>query len=162
MDITGVIGGAAAGALLAALAGLWGAWRQSRREHATWVRERRYEAYTRAYALVKGFDLNASKTDKIRDSFIAQLEKTPEKDISVQELLDDPRLQAMLDHADDLYLTVAETLAPIALMGPDHVAAHFVDMQTAYEAEDKEALGAAEVAFLAAARKVLNIQEGQP
>ena len=33
-------------ALMAIIAGVVGAWMQSRREHSRWVRERRYEAYT--------------------------------------------------------------------------------------------------------------------
>lgn len=69
------------------LVGLIGAWLQSKREHARWLRERRYEAAVKAYALTKGFDLNWSKTMKIAES-----EGASE---------DNPRLLAMLAQADE-------------------------------------------------------------
>lgn len=133
------------GALVAALAGFVGAGIQSRREHKRWQRERRYEAFVAAYALTKAFDLNWSKQLKI-------VEKD-RPDLGV----DDPRLQALISEADALYGTVAERLAPLAILGPDIVAANYLDMHEAYETGDEEALGRAEVEFQANARKALGL-----
>jgi hypothetical protein len=126
------------------LVGLIGAWLQSKREHARWLRERRFEAVVNAYALTKGFDLNWSKTMKIASS-----EGATE---------DNPRLQAMLAQADELYTKVAETLAPLAMLGPQDVASNYLDMQNAYESHDKEAFGKAEVAYQESVRRALGIK----
>ena len=91
----------------------------------------------------KAFSLNWSKVMKIAES-----EGSAE---------DNPRLQALLDQADELYLTVAEALAPLTILGPQVVAGCYLDMQLAYEAGDQEAFGRAEVAFQEAARKALDV-----
>lgn len=126
------------------LVGLIGAWLQSKREHARWLRERRYEAAVKAYALTKGFDLNWSKTMKIAES-----EGASE---------DNPRLLAMLAQADELHTTVAETLAPLAMLGPQDVASNYLDMQNAYESHDNEAFRKAEVAYQKSVRRTLGIK----
>lgn len=133
------------GVIVTALVGLLGAWIQSRREHSRWLRERRFDAITKAFAITKGFDLNRSKVMKI-----VEREGKDEND---------PRVRALLDQADELYTTVAEGLAPIAILGPAEVSNAYMDMQAAYEAEDDEALGEAEVAFRDAARRALKVKD---
>lgn len=61
LAILGIFGGAA----LAAIAGLIGAAIQGRREHSKWVRERRFDAYSRFYKLVRRYSV-ASSVDGIQ------------------------------------------------------------------------------------------------
>ena len=132
------------GALLTALFALFGAWLTSRREQARWIRQERFAAYTKAFALTKAFDLNYSKQKKIAAG----------EDLEA----DEPRIIALMDEADALYATVAETLAPIIILGPDSVTGPAHAMQIAYERDDREALKQAEVAFQRSARKALKIK----
>lgn len=132
------------GAALTVIAGFIGAYIQARREHKRWVLDHRYEAFVRAFALIKAFDLNRSKQMKLAEREGATI--------------DDPDLQALLAQADELYTTVADAMIPIAVLGPDSVSRHVLDMQAAYEAEDKIALGEAERAFVISARKALKIR----
>lgn len=114
-----------------------------------------------AFSLVKTFDLNWSKTTKILATLQKSIDEsaTSGREFSPEELArledDEARAMKLADEADELYRTVAPALAPIILLGPPSVARHIYDMQAAYEARDDEAMGAAEVAFQEAARKVL-------
>lgn len=69
-DVTRVLLVALGGAAVAALAGLFGAWIQSRREHAKWVRERRYDAFTRFFGYIERLDtwagVNADRPKELR------------------------------------------------------------------------------------------------
>jgi hypothetical protein len=131
------------GAFGAALIGLLGAVIQSRREHKRWIRERRYEAFVQAYALIKSFDLN----------WLKQMKLATEQEVD----MDDPELQKLFEQADQLYTTVAQTLAPSIILGPDSVTKHVLAMQLAFENYEVEGLGETERDFVEAARKVLKI-----
>lgn len=139
-----ILSSAAGGAIVTALFTLFGTWVQSRREHKRWIRERRLEAFTAAYALTKAFHLNLSKQMKI-----ARKKGTKRTD---------PDIKALQAEADSLYSTAAATLAPLIILGPDEVAGYASDMQAAYEAEDWDALRVAELAFQDAARKSLGVK----
>ena len=78
---------------------------------------------------------------------------TPAEIAALESKMDD--IRPLLAEADDLYRTVATVLAPVILIGPQPVAQHVYDMQAAYESDDDDALGKAEVAFRDSVRKVL-------
>ncbi len=150
------------GVLVTVLGGFLGVWMQHRRAHRAWLRERRYEAYVGAYALIKSFDLNRYKTLKIAARGEASVEEwksadrdamTPAEIAALESKMDD--IRPLLAEADDLYRTVATVLAPVILIGPQSVAQHVYDMQAAYESDDDDALGKAEVAFRDSVQKVL-------
>jgi hypothetical protein len=130
-------------ALVTALAGFAGATFQGHREHRRWLLDRRFEAFVRAFTVIKAFDLNWSKQRKLVES------GTP---------VGHPDLQALMSHADELYTTVADALAPIIVLGPDSVAKQVQRMQKAYEDDDRASQGAAERAFVASAREALKIR----
>lgn len=155
-------------ALLTAAVGvvgaLVGASIESRREHRRWLRERRYEAYTRAFALIQSFSLNADKVEKIALRKVPGHGRTkvlwsPKRQL--RKVQKDPKIQALDDVADRLYDSVADVLAPIQLLGPLHVTKLALRMQEAYEANDAKALGAAQWDFMAAAERVLRIDGGR-
>lgn len=149
------------GVLVTVLAGFLGAWLASRRAHRAWLRERRYEAYVAAFALVKGFDLNRYKTLKLAASGDASVKEwesagrdaTPPEIDGLERSIDD--IRRLVAEADEMYGTVAAVLGPVILLGPDSVARNVYEMQAAYESGDDEALGKAEVAFRDSARRVL-------
>ncbi|MBF4568249.1 hypothetical protein ITJ57_05650 [Plantibacter sp. VKM Ac-2880] len=132
------------GAGVTILAGFIGAGIQGRREHNRWVSAHRYEAFVKAFALMKGFQLIHSKSMKLAQ----------QKGMK----MDSPELVALLAESDQLYITVAETLAPLVILGPTSVSEHADAMQAAFEASDYEALREAERAFVLAARTVLKIR----
>jgi hypothetical protein len=137
---------------------------ESRREHRRWLRERRYEAYTRAFALIQGFSLNAHKVEKIairKAQARGRVMALRSRKRQSRDVQDDPKIRALDDYADRLYDSVADALAPIQLLGPVNVTKLALGMQKAYEAGDAEALGAAQWDFLEAAEKVLRIDGGR-
>jgi hypothetical protein len=136
------------GALIAAVAGLLGAMLQGRREHKRWLRERRFEAFVRAFALLKAFDLNASKQKRIAAAMRADSETAD---------ADALRIEQLQTEADQLYTSVAAELAPIIVLGPNAVTERALEIQFAYEANDKTARGRAEAAFIEAAQRVLKV-----
>ncbi|PPF11413.1 hypothetical protein C5C74_07825 [Rathayibacter sp. AY1E8] len=140
------------GALLAALAGLAGAAVEGKREHKRWLRERRHEAFIRAYTLIKGFDLNTSKQNKVAARLLSanKIDESAAADLA--------KLQA---EADALFGTVAAELAPILVLGPASVAQQAIDMQLAYEADDKQAQQRAEASFILAAQQALAVPRHQ-
>lgn len=160
-----VVTGAAVGALISALIGavtaLWVPHFESKREHQRWLREKRLDAYTRAFALTKGFDLNKGKTDKIVRRLIEDGVRGEgggaEADL-LATVLTDPEFRELDAEASRLHATAAAELAAVVLLGPDDVSEAVLAMQTAYEAGDEGAAGRAEVAFREAARRVLRVK----
>jgi hypothetical protein len=68
VDLSVILLTALGGAIVAALAGLLGAWLQSRREHDMWVRERRFEAYTLYMQVAQRYNVKLSgKTESLDD-----------------------------------------------------------------------------------------------
>ena len=91
------------GALLAAVAGLIGAWIQSRREHRAWLREKRFEAFVSVRVLMR--TLHRYVSDR----------KQGEADG------DDARATAARHALLGLQDSLAETMAPMVILGPTSV-----------------------------------------
>lgn len=138
------------GALVAAGAGLTGAAIQARQEHRRWLRERRYEAFARTYALLKGFDLNWSKQMKI----------ATKHDPSTPNSADDlDRIKRLQEEADELYTTVATEMAPLLILGPSNVAWAALEAQVAYESDNRETQADRENEFIRLAQQTLKVRK---
>lgn len=130
------------GALLTAAAGFWGAWRQSKREHTRWVRERRYEAYldfvamSRTYVKHRGINNELiKKTSELeyRRSRLADREANtddPEekKALEAEGVKFDAEVAELSKVAGEAVETLAaagklavERTAPFHLLGPEAV-----------------------------------------
>jgi hypothetical protein len=85
------------GALVAAAAGFIGAWLQGRREHEKWIRERRFEAYTRYMQVAQRWNVRLSaKIDGNDEEFLDEMVAAEaEIDLlgpkAVRDLMDDIR-----------------------------------------------------------------------
>lgn len=159
--VTGAAVGALISALIGALTALWVPHFESKREHQRWLREKRLDAYTRAFALTKGFDLNKGKTDKVVRRLIEDAvrgEAGGDGTDLLATVLTDPEFHDLDAEASRLHVTAAAELAAVVLLGPDEVSQAVLAMQTAYEKGDDEAAGRAEVAFREAAREVLRVK----
>lgn len=132
------------GVAVTVLAGFIGAGIQSRREHKKWVREKQYEATVSMYALIKAFQLNRAKMDRL-----AKVEgMTPES----------PEVAALVARDDALYDGVAEAMAPLAILGPTPVGIAAAEMQVALEARDTSKAEAAQERLIVAARRSLKVR----
>lgn len=132
------------GVAVTVLAGFIGAGIQSRREHKKWVREKQYEATVSMYALIKAFQLNRAKMDKV-----AKGEgMTPES----------PEVVALVARDDALYDGVAQAVAPLVILGPTPVGIAAAEMQVALEARDTSKVEAAQERLIVAARRSLKVR----
>jgi hypothetical protein len=127
-----LLAGAAAGAIITSLVTLLAGALEARREHRRWLREKRLDAYLRAFALTKGFDLNSSKTEKVVASLIADAVAEDPKDADAkatfERLRQDPDYRALGEQASDLQATAARELAAVVLLGPEEVAVAVLQM----------------------------------
>jgi len=140
-------------ALVTALAGFAGAWLQGRREHARWVRERRYDAYVGAMQV-------AERWRHLRATGNATVATVTSKDASEAERA--VALGKLGDHievAESLRADVSDAAAPLELLGPASVVDAFNAMTDAYGSDDEEASETASTAFIATMRKTLRIDE---
>nr|WP_315267309.1 hypothetical protein [Microbacterium lemovicicum] len=149
LAILSIFGGAA----LTAGAGAVGAALQSRREHARWKRERRYEAYV---AMIRFMDdVRTYNESKSLDSVpVARLRAAmaklarPKPDII-------EHAQEAIEAAVTITNRQREVLAPILLLGPDSVVAAAKAVVNAMD--DSGALREAEIALRAEMRRVIAI-----
>ncbi|UPL12181.1 hypothetical protein [Microbacterium sufflavum] len=138
------LAGGLVGVAVTVLAGFIGAGIQSRREHKKWVREKQYEATVSMYALIKAFQFNRTKMDRVaRDEGM-----TPES----------PEVVALVARDDALYDSVAEAMAPLAILGPTPVGIAAAEMQVALEARDRSKAEAAQERLIVAARRSLKVR----
>lgn len=128
------------GAALTALAGLFGAWLQGRREHRRWVRERRYEAFVAAEAVFSQLGFIDVRLKRFSDAG------------------DKRSFDALVRERDEFVTkTVGAVIAPLELLGPQSVA----DAQMAYVrldvSVDEETKSAAGTAVTEAMRNSLRV-----
>ncbi|GAA2887105.1 hypothetical protein [Microbacterium esteraromaticum] len=142
------------GAALTALAGFIGAWLQGRREHSRWLREQRYEAFTRAIDLVSNLRGIAQE--------VAELTSEIKDGLSEPELADaTARLVDRVERLDVLNDEAAERMAPLVLLGPDAVSDGYVALIGAMNppgAMDDDRVNAAESALTIAMRAALGVK----
>ena len=131
------------GVVLTLIGGAVGARIPSRREHKKWVREQ-YDATLRMYTIIKSFQYNRVKMDRLADDEAM----TPES----------PEVVALIERDDDLYNRVGDAMAPLAVIGPSEVAIAASQMQSALERGDAKSAQEAQSRLLAAARRALKVR----
>lgn len=139
-------------ALVTALAGFAGAWLQGRREHARWVRERRYEAYVSAMQV-------AERWRHLRATGKEMLVTVHSKEASPEErALAQARLGEHIEAAVKLRSDVSDAAAPLELLGPSSVVEAYNAMTDTFGSDDEDAATATNAAFVVAMRKTLSIK----
>ncbi|WP_448720516.1 hypothetical protein [Microbacterium natoriense] len=132
------------GALLTALFALLGAWLSSRREHAAWVREKRYDAFAAAVELLmqmKFVRLAAARGGSV-PSDAAQT----------------PSSAGRLAH-ENTNDRVAAVMAPLGVLGPDSIQAAIEDVTRAIVSGSPTEIQRAEALFVDKARSALGIKD---
>lgn len=136
------------GASLTAGAGFFGAWLQSRREHARWLREQRYEAYARLIAHQLHFDVLNVKVDRLG----AQLDTASPEQLTVI-LQDRESLAALIDEQAS---AAPEAVTAVYLLGSIEVK----ELAAAYlQGRADGEYRAAEAAFLSAMRRSIGVKD---
>lgn len=139
-------------ALVTALAGFAGAWLQGRREHARWVRERRYDAYVSAMQVAERWRHLRAMGNETLSSLKAE-EATEE-----ERRLAHSRLGEHIKAAGVLRAEVSDAAAPLELLGPTSVVDAFNAMTDAFGSDDESASVETNEAFIRAMRKTLRIK----
>lgn len=135
LAILSIFGGAA----LTVIAGFFGAWIQSRREHSRWIRERRLEAFTALVTMHNEYEsaeiasTYAQGNPAALASYVAQLE-------AIREGF--PR-----------------AITPLAILGPPSVSDAADEYTAASNAKDRDAMRVADAKMVAAMRKALGIRD---
>lgn len=139
-------------ALVTALAGFAGAWLQGRREHARWVRERRYEAYVSAMQVAERWRFLRRRGDEAMASLEVEGVSAEERRLALA------RLEEHIEAVDILHAEVVDASAPLELLGPPSVVDAFDAMTDAVGSGDQSASTETTTAFILAMRKTLSIK----
>lgn len=130
------------GGLLTLVAGLIGVAVQGRREHAKWVRERRYDAFIAAIGLLR-------KVAGLMDDAKPLLAKGTMPDAELAEVNNKAKL---------LRAEWPKASAPLALLGPDRVDEALGEAAKALRGNNADLVRVAEQTMIAAMRKALDIK----
>lgn len=107
------------GALLTALFALLGAWINSRRQHAAWVREKRFEYFSR----ILGHLMDISVQDTERVAAVERLRALDPTDEGATQAID--REEAILAQTkarfDKVRDRISQDSAPVLILGPQAV-----------------------------------------
>ena len=131
------------GALLTAAAAAWGAWRQSKREHMRWLRERRYESYVDQIRTLRTVEAALANSNRVNDSHLRLSARAQELMQKLDEAKSsDDEIEAIETEADrigaekarltrqskmiekrlsGLVEEIEHRIAPFYLLGPAHV-----------------------------------------
>lgn len=145
-----------AGVTLTIIAGLVGAWIQGRREHKRWLREQRYEAYTRTVHVAS--TVRAVATEVVAIVHDVQAGTIPEskRESTAAKLTE---RTAQLNELND---TASERMAPLVILGPKTVSDAYVALIDAMgppEAMDLSKVDRSESALSDAMRKALGVKD---
>ncbi|MGX1694069.1 hypothetical protein ACWIBQ_01620 [Microbacterium keratanolyticum] len=136
------------GAALTAVAGFVGAWLQGRREHSRWLREQRYEAFTRFMAYQHRVDVIKNKSDRL-DAQMASAISDAKRDLLRADT------QVLRSELSELEATIPDAVTAMYLLGSRDVEAKGrAYMQGRLDGDDR----AAEAAFLEAMRAALGVK----
>lgn len=141
-----VLAGAMGGAVITALVGPA---IQARRDHARWVRERRYEAFTHALEMLRSIRLLMSEAIQV-----ATAPRPP--GVTVEAAL--ARATTISEKAKELAADWPALSAPSSILGPDTVDKALGTAGEAVGRGDPDAILAAEEKLVAAMRKSLNVK----
>jgi len=150
------------GAVLTAVAGLFGAWRQSRREHDRWVRQERLRVYLPVVAFLSDYDQAlASATgryQRIQDEI-----RTAPPDSDADVIVDSYGEEE--DELAALQARATEILTPLKVLGPEAVQAAAAAWELAAYANEYGTpwlVGKAAGPMLAAMREALGVEVFAP
>jgi hypothetical protein len=136
MDLTALLP-VAIGAVLAGAFTLLGAWVQARREHAKWLREKRYEAFLEAHVLVE----NMKAYMGYDDSSIATLRKLLAEHAGQNATV--ARAERVLATSEDVQREGRRVIAAIRVLGPDGIPGALQEILEAEQRKDAAAAAAA-------------------
>lgn len=151
-----IFGAAGVTAIAGAVLAIW----QSRRDHARWVRERRYEGLTRILAL-------ADRYARHREEGTEMMKRSDELhaahaagDASAAEALTDlgEEMRQNLDQVRPIQEELGDVAATLEIIGPNDVLEALNAYTDTFPGEDPEATERAKDAFVIAARKALGIK----
>jgi hypothetical protein len=137
------------GAALTAGAGFIGAWLQSRREHSRWLREQRYEAFSRFMGYQHRIDVIKNKSDRL-DAQMASASTDAKRDLLLADL------EAHRSALGELEAAIPDAVTAIYILGSlDVQAKGKTYMQGRLDGD----YSAAETAFLKAMRASLGVKK---
>lgn len=141
------------------VAGVGLAFWQSRRDHARWVRERRYEGFTRILAL-------AERSARIREEGMELMERSAalrsayeggdaEAGAEAGDLAE--QMEANLERVRPIEAELMDVAATLEVLGPNRVIEALNALSDTYTKGDAQATEDAKDAFVVAVRKALKI-----
>lgn len=150
-----IFGAAGVTAIAGALLAVW----QSRRDHARWVRERRYDGFTRILAL-------AERSARIREEGMELMERSAvvraayeSGDVDAGAEAGDlaEQMERNLELVRPIEAELMDVAATLEVLGPNHVIEALNALSDTYTKGDPEATENAKDAFVIAVRKALKI-----
>ncbi|MDQ1218142.1 hypothetical protein [Microbacterium arborescens] len=140
------------GVIVTVLVGLFGAWVQSRREHARWVREQRFEAYVRVRAIITRLeytDADHKLADLRRGADDHDLESARQRLSEV-----DDYKEALLTIRADFF----DATVPLTILGPASVDDATTALLDAMNRENEAEINAAKKLLVTEMRKALGVR----
>lgn len=146
LAILSIFGGAA----LTAGAGLFGAWVQSRREHSRWLRDQRYESFSKVLGIMDRFGvLHRNMTDPSEFQQMRDAARDGGDKLA--------RARGFIEASDALMDEFDDALGPVLLLGPDSVREALLAVTESRKTGDEEAQRAARRAAIAEMRRTLGV-----
>ncbi|MFJ6428904.1 hypothetical protein [Microbacterium maritypicum] len=143
-----------------AIAGLVLAAWQSRRDHKRWVKEHRYNGFTRALALADRYARYRGEGDEMMARSEALEAKALAGDgeaaVEMQSLA--AEMRGVVEHLSPVLEELGDVAATLEVLGPNDVLDAFNDFTDAIPGDDSEARGLAKDKFVAAVRRALAIK----
>lgn len=151
-----IFGAAGVTAIAGALLAIW----QSKRDHARWLREQRYEGFTRILAL-------AERSARIREQGMELMERSKvaraafeagdmEAKVDAGDIAEQMEHNLELVHA--LEAELMDVAATLEILGPNHVIEALNALSDTHTKGDAQATEDAKDAFVVAVRKALHIK----
>lgn len=150
------------GAVLTAVAGLFGAWKQSRREHDRWVRQERLRVYLPVVAFLSDYDqalASAKATYRLIQDAIRTAPPDSDVDVIVAPYGEEE------DELGALRARATEILTPLKVLGPEAVQAAAAAWELAAYANEYGKpwlVGKAAAPLLAAMQEALGVEVFAP
>ncbi|WP_404435228.1 hypothetical protein LG322_08700 [Microbacterium aerolatum] len=146
------------GVAVTAAAGLLGAWIQGRREHKKWLRERRFEAYTRSYTLLQNWRALKADTDVMIAESKRVEHSTDPADVATRKRVN-AELQGVKDRMAVVFADVTECESEMQLLGPASVQ-HAINALTmgVVQGVDNDTWSDLAMTYAKTTRKVMSIR----
>ena len=146
-------------ALLTAVAGFALAIWQSKRDHTHWVRERRYDSFTRILALADRYSHHSAEGKALMARSQAYCEAAEGQDFSDSEERADlgEAINRNMEAVRSIFLELQDVGATLQILGPDRVLEALNRYTGMVEGEDAGATEEAKNAFVLAVRRTLKI-----